>query len=273
MPPAGSDYGSDTYWVARYERGDDDALTDEWLLGWAQLRPLLARDLSASRDDPSVLDLGCGRSHLCFDLLRDHPDAIVRAMDLAPAAIAALAQEQRSRVRRGDACASRATLECADATSALSWRDGRTYDAVVDKSTTDGLLCDVRRGAKRVRTIYEAIGRRLRPTAVVAVVSWRDPDEVGLEWLVDCVLGALRRGARADEDEEDEARAGSWWSLDIHSLSHRAEGGGGGGGGGPHVYLVRRRPKRKLRRRAVAAAAGAEEAEEDISVRHHVHDG
>lgn len=250
-------YGTDKYWVDRYERPpDEEDRTDEWCLSWAHLEPLLRPHLPAAA---AVADLGCGTSSLAFDLLRGAPDGVrVVAVDLAPAAICAQKAAQAARVREGERSAARAEFKCADVCRAGAWA-GR-FDACVDKATTDGLLCDTRRGAERVRSMYARVP--LRPEAAVCVVSWRDPLAEGVDWLVDCVLRGLR-------DAEAEAAAGSW-SLDVHSIVD-ADAEEEAAASGPHVYLLRRRPRRRSRRRlAVAQRAGAA-GEEELVMRHHCH--
>lgn len=278
-------YGTDEYWIGRYDRrssaGANDDETDEWLLGAEQLGPLLKQSLPR---DAACIDIGCGTSTLVFDLLRDtlRGDASrALAVDIAPAALEALAVEQRARVRRGETSARRASLLCADLTKPPTdeWLAacGGGLDVTFDKSTTDGMMCDPRRGAGRVRVMYEAIGAVLRPAAVVVVVSWRAPED-GLEWLVDAVLGGLRQREQAVEAKREDALGEgsverSNWRLDIHSMMAAeddvdgAEAAADEAAEPPHVYILTKRPKRALRRARAAA-----EAEESVTVRQHWHE-
>ena len=92
-------------------------------------------------------------------------------MDIAPGAVEQLRKTQALRLRRNEASASQVTLACFDACDASAWPSlPGSFGVLIDKSTTDGLLCDTRRGAARVRSIYALAGRLLCPTAVVAVV-------------------------------------------------------------------------------------------------------
>ena len=289
-PPKRCTDGTDDYWVSRYARrstsaaAEDDETdeTDEWLLSWDHLRPLLAPAVPTTA---SVLDLGCGTSTLALDLLRDHllSSGSVTAVDLAPAAIDAQRAEQERRTRRGQPSAGTLTLMCADA-AAPGALAGCSFDAVLDKSTTDGLLCDTHHGAGRVRQMYEAVGRTLRPSACVAVVSWRDPQsDEGVAWLVDLVWGGLRQ-AQSEATAATAAPGPSerWrWSLDVHSPVLAD------GSTGPHVYLLRRRvlrasPRQRQRRDVTGGGEGAGagdgdgeddgEVEEELSMKLHVHE-
>ena len=258
-------YGSDDYWIDRYHENASGAdETDEWLLGATELSPLLAGILPR---DSTILDIGCGISTLTLDLLRD-TTRVSRALgvDVAPGATRALEQERDNRIASGDVSARRAEFLCADLSCApVDWASSTAFDAVFDKSTTDGLLCDTKRGARRVGAVYEAVGRVLQPSARVVLISYKPPED-GLEWLVDVVLGGLRQGTAAEDGE-------SWWSLDVHSIGPRedeeASGADDGDAGtpAPTVYVLSKRPRRVLRRRRDPAAAD----DEELSVQRHWH--
>ena len=161
---------------------------------------------------PGNRSQGCGTSTLPLDLCHDLEGSSVLAVDLAPAAIAAQQAAQEARVASGDQTARRVEFRCADACASAWARAGIAVDVVVDKSTTDALLCDGRRGEDRVRDMYAAVGAVLRPAALVAVVSWRNPQEDGVDWLVRCVLSGLMRAATGA------TTASTTWALDIHSV-------------------------------------------------------
>ena len=249
-------YGSDAYWIGRHQQrartaGDD--LTDEWLLTWTQLQPLLAPLLPRSA---AVLDLGCGTSFLCMDLLRDFDEsATALAIDIAIGAIEHQREEQLARVASNEASAARAAFARIDATKPGAALSDVPLDACVDKSTTDGLLCDVHRGAERVRQMYANVGRAIAPRGIVVVCSWRDPESDGLEWIVDLVLGGLQLGVA-------QAESPSTWSLDVHTLVSRS------GERGPHVYLLQRRLLRRSSRRPASAT---EDEQGLMRMRHHLH--
>ena len=60
MPRRQRDYGSDSYWIERFRkraRSEEDDLTDEWLITFDQMRPLLEPHIPCGA---AVLDLGSG---------------------------------------------------------------------------------------------------------------------------------------------------------------------------------------------------------------------
>lgn len=264
MASAHREYGSDEYWITRHgnrkKRKRDDDVTDEWLLSWETLQPLLA---DCWPSGASVLDLGCGTSPLALDLVHD-TDARVHAIDIAPGAVQHQQEEQRARRARGDKTASRASFDVVDVTRPGSLGNA-AYDACIDKSTTDGLLCDTKGGAERVRSMYVNVGAALRPDTVVAVCSWRDPDgDEGLEWLVDVVFGGLQAGAATQP-----SCPSPYWTLDAHTFVSCS------GVRGPHVYVLRRR---SLRRSSRIQSGAAEEGDGDaveaaeLRMRCHLHE-
>ena len=294
-------YGTDEYWIERYakksntacEEAEDDEETDEWLLSFAHLKPLLKLPSRAV-----VLDLGCGLSTLAFDLSRELDDASsVIAVDIAPAAIESMIVEKQKRVAKGDVNVRKVTFQCMDLCCPDAWApDSSKFDAVIDKSTSDGLLCDLAQGAGRVRAMYAAVGAALRSDAeaLLCIVSWRDPTVEGVEWILESVIGGVRDGSYTGDggrgNDRNEGTAHTW-ALDVHSITRSSSTSveaaqeeedaedepEAAEETGPHVYLLRRRPCRRSRRRRTSSttqqtADGEEEnGEEELVMRHHVH--
>ena len=272
-------YGSDTYWITRYERETGEDETDEWLFSWSNLKPLLRLPKSAA-----LVDLGCGTSALCLDAVGDACDIRAVGVDIAPAAIGFQRAEQKIRAKERGSRYSHAEFICKDLCQQRAWEaaDHASFDACIDKATTDGLLCDTKRGAARVRAMYRAIAPALRPEALVVVLSWRSPQIDGVEWCIDCVLGGLREGSASrdngasGEADDGDALTNSAWTLDVHSVVREEEEEGEAADGdaqGPHVYLLRRRSRRRSRRKHAAAqrAGGDDSLEEELEMRHHLH--
>lgn len=284
-------YGSDDYWIRRYAEHEKLIAaprnmtsahadqTDEWLLSWAQVAPLLSGFVAR---DAALVDLGCGTSTLALDMLRDHLTAgTIAAVDIAPGAIEAQRHYQQKRIAKGDSSARRLHLRCADVCSDNAWQHNNhntvgPFDGCLDKSTTDGLLCDTRHGAARVKRMYAAVGAVLQPTATVVVVSWRDPQD-GLEWFCSTVFGGLVKAVPPQHEEAASSSATGQsyvWTLDVHSLV--STDGAGEQQSGPHVFLLRRRPRRSSRRLAAALDDDGTNPTDlevpELPVRLHIHD-
>lgn len=228
------------------------------------------------------MDLGCGTSGLAFDILANHlTSGTVLAIDDANGAIVQMQAEKIQRQKSGSEStrqsASRATFLCADVTLLTG-----SFGVSMDKGTTDAMLCDAANGATRCKAMYAAVASTfgLRASAVAVVVSWRDPTDEGLDWLVDLVVGGLKEGSASESAASytDEttglhvvAVGCAWsWQLDIHSAES-----GTGGQNSPSVYIVRRSTRRVSQRCTAARAAAAKagnDAETSLTVRQHVYE-
>ena len=229
------DYGEDAYWISRHDRKRkrEEDVTDEWLLSWAALQQLLANSLVRCGD--KVLDLGCGTSPLALDLLRDHLATRIMGIDIAPGAIEHQLQEQRSRIAKGEASASRASFAVVDVTRPGTLSNA-SYDACIDKSTTDGLLCDTKRAhcdldpPMHCASVFSSVGGLL----LVSCVSAHDAEIDG------CLSPVVRRRCR---------------SCAPHVCQRRSRAEAQPGAGCCHrVQLARPRERRRSR---VAARFGA----------------
>jgi len=276
------DYGSRQYWQQRYAVARDvtEEQTDEWFISWLHLAPCCAAHISK---DSACVDLGCGTSGLAFDMLANHlTSGTVLAIDDANGAIMQMQAEKIERQKRGSKnarrSASRATFLCDDVTLLTG-----SFGVSMDKGTTDAMLCDATNGAARCKAMYAAVASAfgLRASAVAVVVSWRDPSDDGLDWLVELVVGGLKEGSASESiaaytDETTGlyvvAVGCAWsWQLDIHSAESGTDGQSS-----PSVYVVRRSTRRMSQRptaaRAAAAEAGLHVDTANLTVRQHVYE-
>jgi SAM-dependent methyltransferase len=296
------DYGSLTYWQARYTVAEvaqpNEEQTDEWFIAWCHLAPVISPHISKGA---SVIDLGCGTSGFSFDLLSSHLscEGKVLAVDAAGAIVEMEAQKARL-VRSGSTSAGRSSFLCADATQ-LKLSSSQSFDVSMDKGTTDAMLCDMTNGAARCKAMYAAVASTfgLREAACAVIVSWRDPQEDGLDWLVDLVLGGLQEGSAcssivlldtstnpaissltarqtrkrahgASRRGEDAGERAPWsWQVDMHSSEV-----GANGEHPPTVYVIRRTARRLMHRRTVARSAALTAAAdgESLVLRQHVYE-
>jgi hypothetical protein len=126
---------------------------------------------------------------------------------------------------------------------------GLAFDLVVDKSTTDALLCDVHGGMESVRKAAGQVARMVVPGGSFCLVSHNSLPARTVEgalplqpaWLQAVTRGLEEGGAGDDEVAAAAAAVGSCgteWALEVHR-SQDVDGGG------PTVYLFRRRRRSK----------------------------
>ena len=254
--------------------------TNEWFVSWLHLAPCCAAHISK---DAACVDLGCGTSDLAFDMLANHlTTGKVLAIDDANGAIMQMQAEKTRRQKRSygsvGQSASRATFLCEDVALLTG-----SFDVSMDKGTTDAMLCDATNGVARCKAMYVAVASTfgLRAFAVAVVVSWRDPSEDGLDWLVELVIGGLKEGSASESiaaytDETTGLHVAAvgcaWsWQLDIHSADLGTDGQSS-----PSVYVVRRSTRRVSQRPTKARAAAAEAGQlvdtTSLIVRQHVYE-
>ena len=119
-----------------------------------------------------------------------------------------------------------------EAPEGLEGAGGPGFDLVVDKSTTDALLCDVQHGMSTVRKAMAQVAKLVLPGGCLFLVSHNSlpPDERGRNgqskrrpaWF-----NAVARGLQ----EGDTASSAMQWALEVHRPTSTS---------GPTVYLFRR---------------------------------
>ena len=174
-------YGEEGYWEDRYRRqlsrskrqvaeekkqgpdeddeDDDDDVTSEWYYDWKTLTPLL--DITATMRHSPVLDLGCGLSALFSDLIADGFTGPLLGIDSAPSVLT----EQRGRFPPASnpnvSFTSRSLFSTAYLTATPSER--HRYGLIVDKATSDGIMCATYTTQQSTPPLTAA--RRRRPAA------------------------------------------------------------------------------------------------------------
>jgi SAM-dependent methyltransferase len=134
------EYATQWYWEERYQAGGLPNRTDEWLLPWRDLKPLLR----SVKRDAAILDIGCGTSELCFELAEAYPEGRIVGMDNAPTAIETMKSQQRQLTDAADA-QKRVEFDVVDALKLhlkYGLEEGGAFDVAIDKSTLDAIMCD-----------------------------------------------------------------------------------------------------------------------------------
>ena len=262
------------------EDDDDDDVTSEWYYDWKTLTPLL--DITPSMRRSSVLDLGCGLSALFADLIADGFTGPMLGIDSAPSVLT----EQRSRFPAASypnvSFSPRSLFSTAYLTASPSER--HRYGLIVDKATSDGIMCasqatHTQQGALLpIIAMYRMVGHCLAPGGTFVCVSVQEPDS---GWCRELMMAGLIEGAegqsateeRKDSGYVDESSGGRrWgWRVDVHSIGGEGEAEYyDGEKEGPNVYIIQKLT-RERRSRAAKRAATSDQSDDAITISRHFH--
>ena len=236
-------YGEKAYWDKRYDKiqpkkhetvnnnDDEKALspssssssideTSEWLLSYTELEPLLIPKLRRGPQS-SVLDVGCGISHFLVDMCEKgkHTGPLV-GIDISGIDAAKEMNKNHKNI----------TILNIDARCCSKEFNVCEFDAILDKSTIDGMLCDEVNGLEHVIQMTNNIGMILKEGGVYCIVSHNNPQDdddseiVVTEWLEAVIKGLLSDGRRT-------------FRLDIHFFSNDEQQQSSSS---PSVYLFTR---------------------------------
>ena len=186
-------YGDKSYWDNRYDElqlGKDTDQTSEWLISYEHLEPLLTPKLRQGKKS-SLLDVGCGISCFLVDMcvLGRHTGHLV-GIDISGIDAAKEVNKDHPNI----------SIMNVDARECSKKFGEQSFDAVLDKSTIDGMLCDEVNGFSNVTQMAKNIGVILKEGGVYCVVSHNQPqiDEHGgvsiSAWLEAVMDGLIEHG-------------------------------------------------------------------------------
>eukprot|EP01012_Entosiphon_sulcatum_P018683 TRINITY_DN2345_c0_g1_i1.p1 TRINITY_DN2345_c0_g1~~TRINITY_DN2345_c0_g1_i1.p1 ORF type:complete len:269 (-),score=33.20 TRINITY_DN2345_c0_g1_i1:26-832(-) len=203
------EYESRDYWEQRYSKdltGDDE--TDEWYYSFEDMTELFKDEVPL---DATVLDIGCGKSTLLKDMRAAGYTGRLIGVDYVKAIIDEL---------RADS----PTMEyiCADAEVGLPFENA-TMSVVIDKGTTDALMCD--KSGTKAAALWGEIARVLPDGGKWIIISHSHPEKSDL--LAQMIVAIDSPYVK--------------WRARIHSQQRK---------GYPHVYVFSKRvTKKKLKNR------------------------
>lgn len=134
---------------------------------WEKVARALADHYSLPAN-PKILDIGCGKGFLLYDILKVIPDAEVYGLDISDYAIANSKPEIRNRLQQGTA-------------TKLPWPD-KTFDLVISITTLHNLyVYDLARALSEMERVSKA-------HKYLCVESYRNEQEKAnlLYWQVTC---------------------------------------------------------------------------------------
>lgn len=231
------DYASKEYWEERYKEG----VEWEWYYKYEDIKPLLDGCLKHTN---RILDLGCGDKPLAWDMVKDGYTGEICSVDFAPTIIEKLKELQQAEYGENS---NNVKFSVEDGRR-LSYPD-ESFDAVIDKGTTDAMLSD-ESGVSSARDVCAEAGRVLKEKGVLVIVSHLHPQsDNGVHFLDEVLMKALHRCG-------DEV----FWRIEVHSPetddnSETDEGDEDDSASAPCVYIAHKFARRKTR----AAAQGKRE--------------
>jgi ubiquinone/menaquinone biosynthesis C-methylase UbiE len=213
-------YSEKEYWEKRYQ---EKAGYHEWYCTFENLKPLF-EEIILKND--SVLEIGCGDSPLLTGLLSSGHSGELHGIDYSDTIIAKVIDDQ---VKSSQLIKTIVYKEM-DARS-LSYEDD-TWDSVIDKGTTDAILCDKINGLTKANEIMNEACRVLKKErGTLIFISHIQVDTVEFDdWMQNCVLKAL-----------DEHRS-FLWKIEAHLGSSHSESPDS-----PTVYVITSRPRKFTR--------------------------
>ena len=153
-------YGDPRYWDDRYKQHRDS--TFDWLENYHTLKPLLDRLLQRS---DRILNVGCGNGELTEEMFDDGYAGLVNS-DISAVVVEQMADRNRHR-------------------PGMQWLvddaldmqfDDESFDAVLDKSTLDAILCGKQPALKASQMLAE-VQRVLKTGGVYIIISYGSPDK------------------------------------------------------------------------------------------------
>ena len=156
--PSAPDYGKKGYWEKRYsgEQTDADLHVDDWYLKFSDLKTYLA---NVPRDGKPALDVGCGTSKLCEELIKEGKFKNVYGIDFSYNAINTM--KERDEING-------LNYMVMDATN-MHFEDG-FFSCALDKGTIDAVMSG-KMGLQTAKKILLEVYRVLSSKGVFVVVS------------------------------------------------------------------------------------------------------
>ena len=152
------DYGKKSYWEKRYsgEDGNADLHVDDWYLKFSDLEKYLT---NIPRGDKPALDVGCGTSKLCEELIYEGKFKNVYGVDFSYNAINTMKDKDEIEGL---------SYMVMDATK-MHFKD-EFFSCAFDKGTIDAVMSG-KTGLQMVKSILTEVYRVLAPKGVFIVVS------------------------------------------------------------------------------------------------------
>ena len=154
-------YSEAEYWESRYSSEPEPF---EWYQTWSNLSPVV---LPKMVNPGNVLDVGCGNSSVCSELVKENFD--VTGIDISSCVI-----KHNKENYVNEETKDKLKFICCDCLSMKDFQD-ESFDYVFDKGTLDSLICSSESN-KIVPNYIKEISRVLKKGGIYFVVSYGTPN-------------------------------------------------------------------------------------------------
>ncbi|KAH7815386.1 putative Endothelin-converting enzyme 2 B (Ece2B) [Monocercomonoides exilis] len=151
-------YGEQKYWEERY---NTEQAPFDWYLRYQHLKPLLAPFMT---DESCILDIGCGSSKLAEELYDDGKKNI-KCIDYSANIINKMQDANIS---------ARPEIDWAEMDVKAMSFDDETFDLIIDKGTSDAILCGTDSYAQ-LSSMLKEVSRVLKKGGVYVVITYGVP--------------------------------------------------------------------------------------------------
>lgn len=180
-----------------HDGATDDFLANEWYFSYSDFQPLLQpffRSTGKGGKGIQILDLGCGISSFFEDLAGEGYKGHWVGVDFSGEAI----KQMRSTYPRSKY----PTWEFLEAdVRRMHTLSTKSFDLVIDKATTDALVCDAKQGKKALESTYAEVNRLLKPGGLFVIVTLYSPEKEEDRWFVELLTESFLNEPTEDDSE------------------------------------------------------------------------
>ncbi|CAF1121167.1 unnamed protein product [Adineta steineri] len=184
-------YDQQNYWNNRYEaklKGKivdaDDDHTDEWYFSYSDVSDVLKSYLKQFHRQSPILDIGCGLSNILNELSKDHFIGPFVGIDYSSIVI-----NQCKKIKKNSNYHYLTLDMMQKQKPSLPFN---TFGIIIDKGTTDGILCN-KSHLSTISNMYKHASSLLLSNGLFIIITIKTVDDK--DWFEDCLIPALMQGS------------------------------------------------------------------------------
>ena len=187
------DYDEQKYWNDRYATklkgkkvAADEDHTDEWYFSYSDISDVVKSYIKKVHRQSPVLDIGCGLSKIFDELADDDFTGPFLGIDYSSVVIDQCKTKNKKKTNYH-------YLSLDMMQSAKPNLPMPSFGLIIDKGTTDGILCN-RAHLPSIARMYEHASNYLCANGIFVLITIKTVDD--REWFEECLIPALLRGQK-----------------------------------------------------------------------------